>query len=195
METSNLHITEYRGNQDISFVDITSMKVQNHGEAVIDINSIAIYPGETVKLIEEDGTKCAFNLLASFSEQGKMPKFRLIYKKLTALAPIDNKRVIRDAIPYAVRLLNYKQGDEFEFTQNISGLVTLKRSFQSDSLANLNNGFENQFDIDLGFVEADTVVKYDRGGALDTHAIKFFNRTTAANSEIFMVNGNVMPLI
>lgn len=191
METTNLNITEYVGNQEIDFFGITSFKVQNHGEAVIDVNSIAIYPGETVKIIEEDGTKCDFRLSAKFSEAGKMPKFRVIYKKFGTVPSVDTLHPVNE--PYVVQLLNYELGDKFSFIQNKSGHTTVYRAFQSEDL-DFNGNFPNYYGIQLGIVEANTVVKYDLGGRLDTHALKFFNGETNESSEIFMVNGNVRPV-
>jgi hypothetical protein len=194
MEATTLHITEYIGNQEIDFFGITSFKVQNHGEAVIDVNTIAVYPGETFTLIEQDFTKCDFRLSAKFSEAGKMPKFRVIYKKIDGRSDVNVLLPEDGLYPYKVNLLNYELGDQLEFIHNKAGLVLLQRSFEFNANGDLI--FENEHSISISaFTEANTVVKYDQGGSFDTKAIRFWNYTTDEYSEIFMVNGNVRPVV
>lgn len=178
MDLTTLHITEYRGNQDIDFSGITSFKVQNHGEAVVEINTIPIYPGKTVKIVEEDGTRCDFKMIAKFTEEGKIPKFRAIYKQFDEGFPVDNLNPVLD---YAVTLYNYELGDVVEFSQNIAGSTILTRSFDGGLT------FPPENDIDLGFIAANQIIRYDLGGSLDTNAIQFRNNDLAENSEIFIV--------
>lgn len=179
MDATNLHITEYRGNQEIDFFGITSFKVQNHGESVVEINTIPIYPGKTVKIIEEDGTMCDFLLTAKFTEEGKIPKFRAIYKQFGNADCYDH---LHGELEYAVTLYNYELGDIVQFSQNIAGSTILTRSFDGGLT------FLPENDINLGFVEANQIIKYDLGGSLDTTAIQFRNDDLGADSEIFMVN-------
>lgn len=178
MDKTTLHITEYRGEQLIDFFGITSFKVQNHGESVVEINTIPIYPGKTVKIIEEDSTQCDFTLHAKFTEEGKMPKFRAIYKQF---GNADCYPHLHPELVYTVTLYNYEQGDVIDFSQNISGHTILTRSFDGGVT------FPPENDIDLGFVEANQIVKYDLGGSLETNAIQFRNDDLEADSEIFMV--------
>ena len=184
MEKSIFNITEYFENQDIDFQGITSFKVQNNGESLVDINTIPVYPGETTILVEADTTFCDFNLKAVFTEEGKLPKFKAIYKQLESEAgSTDNLHPVLD---YTVTLYNYDKGDIVEFSQNISGHTVLTRSF------NYGFSFYAANDIDLGYVPANQVIKYDRGGSLDTTAIQFRNVDLAVNSEIFVVTGIVV---
>ena len=184
MEKTTNHITEYRDNQDINFTGITSFKVQNHGESTVDINTIPVYPGQTTIFVEQDGTFCDFNLKSVFTEEGKLPKFKAIYKQLASEAgSTDNLHPVLD---YTVTLYNYDKADIVEFSQNISGHTVLTRSFD-DGIT-----FDAANDIDLGHVEANQVIKYDRGGSLDTTAIQFRNEDLAVNSEIFVVTGIVV---
>lgn len=185
MEKTTLHITEYRGNQDIDFIDITSFKVQNNGESIVDINTIPVYPGKTIKIVEEDGTRCDFKLKAVFTEDGKMPKMTAIYKQLDSEGELQ-KDNLHLPLNYTVTLYNYDKGDIVEFSQNISGHTVLTRSF------NYGFSFDAANDIDLGYVPANQVIKYDRGGSLDTTAIQFRNVDLAVNSEIFVVTGIVV---
>lgn len=186
MDATNLHITEYRGEQVIDFFGITSFKVQNHGEAVVEINTIPIYPGKTVKIIEEDSTQCDFRMTAKFTEEGKIPKFRAIYKQFGNADCYDH---LHQQVPYAATLYNYEQGDVVEFSQNISGHTILTRSFDGGVT------FLPENDIDLGFIEANQAVKYDLGGSLETNAIQFRNDDLAANSEIFVVGAVIEPIV
>jgi hypothetical protein len=185
MDKTTLHTTEYRGDQLIDFFGITSFKVQNHGEAVVEINTIPIYPGQTLKIIEEDSTQCDFTLQAKFTEEGKIPKFRAIYKQF---GNADCYPHLHPALEYAVTLYGYEQGDIVDFSQNISGHTFLTRSFDGGVT------FPPENDIDLGFVEANQVVKYDLGGSLDTNAIQFRNDDSELDSEIFMV-GDVVAVV
>lgn len=179
MEKTTLHINEYRGNQDIDFIDITSFKIQNHGETVVDVNTIPVYPGQILKMVEEDGTRCDFNLKALYAEDGKMPKFKAIYKQLDSentLLENNNPELV-----YAATLYGYEEGDILSFSQNIPGHTTLTRSFDGGLT------FPHEYDVDLGYVDANTIVTYDRGGYLTTNAIQFRNNDLEVNSEIFMV--------
>lgn len=184
MDKTTLHITEYRGDQELDFFGITSFKVQNHGEAVVEINTIPIYPGKIVKIIEEDSTQCDFKMIAKFTEEGKIPKFRAIYKQFGNADCYDH---LHQPEAYKVTLYNYDQGDVIDFSQNISGHTILTRSFDGGFTFPIEN------DIDLGFIEANQVVKYDLGGSLDTNAIQFRNDDLAQNSEIFVVGVVVEP--
>ncbi|PKB18377.1 hypothetical protein [Flavobacterium sp. 5] len=181
MDKSTLHITEYRGNQDIDFFDITSFKVLNHGEAIVDVNTIPVYPGQTFKIIEQDGTRCDFNMKAVFTESGKIPKFKVIYKQLDSEGElkIDN---LNTPFTYAATLYNFEKADIVEFSHNIAGHTTLTRSFDGGLT------FLPENDIDLGFVEANIITKYDRGGSLDTNAIQFRNNDLEVNSEVFIID-------
>ena len=185
MEKTTLHITEYRGNQDIDFIDITSFKVQNNGESIVDINTIPVYPGKTIKIVEEDGTRCDFKLKAVFTEDGKMPKMTAIYKQLDSEGELQ-KDNLHLPLNYTVTLYNYDKADIVEFSQNISGHTVLTRSF------NYGFSFYAANDIDLGYVPANQIIKYDRGGSLDTTAIQFRNVDLAVNSEIFVVTDIVV---
>jgi hypothetical protein len=179
MEKTTLHITEYRGNQDIDFIDITSFKIQNHGESTVDINTIPVYPGQVLKLVEEDGTRCDLNLKALFSEAGKMPKFKVIYKQLDSESDLVENN--NPALVYAATLYSHEQGDIVSFSQNIAGHTYLTRSFDGGLT------FLPENDIDLGYVEANTITIYDRGGYLETNAIQFRNDDLGVNSEIFVL--------
>jgi hypothetical protein len=187
MEKTTHHITEYRENQDINFEGITSFKVQNHGESTVDINTVPVYPGQTLKVVEEDGTYCDFNLKAVFTEATKLPKFRAIYKQLdTEAGQEDNK----PELVYTATLYNYEVGDIVEFSHNMAGHTILTRSFDGGLT------FLPENDIDLGFVPANEIVRYDRGGYLTTTAIQFRNNDLEVNSEVFMVNQpDLEPLI
>lgn len=178
MEKTKLHITEYRGDQEIQFFGITSFKVQNHGEAVIEINTIPIYPNQTVKIIEEDGTQCDFKLAAKFTESGKMPKFKTIYKQFGDGECVD---LLNQNRPYTVTFYSYEVGDVINFSQNMSGHTTLTRSYDGGQT------FLPENDIDLGFVPANEVIKYDSLGSLETTSIQFRNNDLLVNSEIFTV--------
>lgn len=179
MEKTTSHITEYRDNQDIDFNGITSFKVQNHGESTVDINTIPVYPGQTTTFVEQDGTFCDFNLKSVFTEAGKLPKFKAIYKQLvTEAGENDNLPPVQD---YTVTLYNYEKGDIVEFSQNMAGHTILTRSFDGGIT------FDPTNDIDLGYIPANQVIKYDRGGLLDTEALQFRNVDLAVNSEIFVV--------
>jgi len=184
MDQTNLHITEYRGEQLIDFFGITSFKVQNHGEAVVEINTIPVYPGQTKKIIEEDGTFCDFTLHAKFTEENKIPKFKTIYKQFGNAECYPH---LHPDLVYTATLYNYEQGDIVEFSQNIAGHTILTRSFDGGVT------FLPENDIDLGFVEANVITTYDRGGSLDTNAIQFRNDDLVVNSEIFVV-GVVAPI-
>jgi hypothetical protein len=184
MEKTTSHITEYRDNQDIDFNGITSFKVQNHGESTVDINTIPVYPGQTITFVEQDGTFCDFKLKSVFTEEGKLPKFKAIYKQLASEAgSADNLHPVQN---YTVTLYNYDKADIVDFSQNISGHTVLTRSFD-DGLT-----FDPSNDIDLGYVPANQVIKYDRGGSLGTTAIQFRNEDLTVNSEIFMVTDIVI---
>lgn len=185
MEKTTLHITEYRGNQDIDFIDITSFKVLNNGESTVNVNTIPVYPGKTIKIVEEDGTRCDFNLKAVFTEEGMMPKFKAIYKQLDSEGELE-KDNLHPVLVYTVTLYNYDKADIVEFSQNISGHTVLTRSFD-DGIT-----FDPANDIDLGYVAANQIIKYDRGGSLDTTAIQFRNVDLAVNSEIFVVTDIVV---
>lgn len=178
MEKTTIHITEYRSNQDLNFEGVTSFKILNTGESIVDINTIPVYPGKTLKIVEEDSTFCNFNFKAIFSETAKLPKCKVIYKQLDTESATQN---LIPEITYGATLYSYEKGDIVEFSHNKEGRTTLKRS----SDGGLNFPAEN--DIDLGFVAANVVVKYDRGGLLTTNAIQFRNEDLEVNSEVFAV--------
>jgi hypothetical protein len=184
MDATNLHITEYRGNQEIDFFGITSFKVQNHGEAIVEINTIPIYPGKTVKIIEEDNTQCDFKMIAKFNEEGKLPKFRAIYKQFGNADCYDH---LHQPEAYKVTLYGYELGDIIDFSQNIAGHTFMTRSFDGGIT------FPPENDIDLGFIEANNIIGYNLGGSLETNAIQFRNEDLAENSEIFIVGAVVEP--
>lgn len=180
MDKSTLHINEYRGNQDIDFIDITSFKVLNHGEAIVDVNTLSVYPGETLKIIEEDGTRCDFNLKAVFTEAGKLPKFKVIYKQLDSEGELKTDK--NTPLTYIATLYNFEKADIVEFSHNIAGHTTLTRSFDGGVT------FLPENDIDLGFVEANVITRYDRGGSFNTNAIQFRNNDLEVNSEVFIID-------
>lgn len=186
MERTTHHITEYRDNQDIDFENITSFKILNHGESTVDINTIPVYPGQMLKIVEEDSTFCSFNLKAVFTESGKLPKFKAIYKQLDGddSSAIDN---LHPNLVYAATLYNYEQGDIVDFSQNIAGHTILTLSFDGGVT------FLPENDIDLGFVDANVITTYNLGGSLDTNAIQFRNDDLQVNSEIFVVGVVVEP--
>jgi hypothetical protein len=186
MEKSIFNITEYFENQDIDFQGITSFKVQNNGESTVDINEIPVYPGKTLILVEADSTFCDFNLKAVFTEEGKLPKFKAIYKQLESESGSTDNLHPDIEHHYTVTLYSYDKPDVVEFSQNQSGHTFLMRSFEGfDIDGNVN--FDPAHEIDLGYVEANQVFKYAGNGSFDTTIIAFRNNDVGGYSDNFIV--------
>lgn len=83
MEKTAVVITGFRGNQEITLEEITSLDIINTGTSIFEVNGLKVTLNERIPLVVPDGTYSDVKLSVLYQNNDLSGnRFTIIYKKL-----------------------------------------------------------------------------------------------------------------